>query len=292
MPVTLITPVELHQAITEQRALTVIDCRSQSVFSECHIPGAVRVDWEDWCEKPKRGIKEILTSPGYWGTLADPQKANFVERLETLGVRSDSHIVVYADAKASKGREGRVAWMLAYLGAPNVSLLNGGFPAWVDAGLPVEKGNATNPRGSFTLDLQPQRRCTTQELAKRLSSDERPILIDTRSPKEFDGHLFWYQPRTGRIPGSRLLPFDAVFQPDGKHFVSSADYAKLLPETYDGNKSVATYCEVGVRAATVALLHEIYTGRVTQVYDGSMMEWSIDARLPVERGSEHHSESK
>ncbi len=287
MPVTLITPVELNQAIAEQLALTVIDCRSQTVFAEHHIPGAVRVDWEAWCEKPKRRIKEILTSPGYWGKLADPFQANFVERLEELGVRSDSRIVVYADAKASKGREGRVAWMMAYLGAPNVSLLNGGFPAWLEAGLPVEKGNASARSGSFTLDLQPQRRCTTKELVKRLSSEERPLLIDTRSPSEFDGHLFWYQPRTGRIPGSRLLPFDAVFQTDGKHFVSSAEYAKLLPESYDGRKSVATYCEVGVRAATVALLHEIYTGQITQVYDGSMMEWSVDTRHPVERGSKH-----
>lgn len=40
-----------------------------------------------------------------------------------------------------------------------------------------------------------------------------------------------------------------------------------------------TYCEVGVRASTYALLLEAYTGRVLPVYDGS--EISGEKALPL-----------
>jgi 3-mercaptopyruvate sulfurtransferase SseA len=42
-----------------------------------------------------------------------------------------------------------------------------------------------------------------------------------------------------------------------------------------------TYCEVGVRAAAVAVLHEALTGREAAAYDGSLMEWGLDPALPV-----------
>lgn len=284
MTISLISPREL-EALPLDSDLTIIDVRASGVYVEAHIPGAIRMAWEDWCEKAK-GNKQILSSPGYWGALADPHAARFAERLAGLGVRSDSRIVVYSDGRVSKGREGRVAWMLSYLGAEHVSILNGGFPAWLEAKLSIETGEKTARSGAFHINIQSQRRCVTDDLVKVLNTDEFPLLIDTRSPLEFTGGAFWYQPRTGRIPGSRLLPYDSVFQADGKHFVTAQEYATLLPENFQGARSVATYCEVGVRAATVALLHEIYTGQVLQVYDGSMIEWGLDSRLPVERGAE------
>ncbi len=33
-----------------------------------------------------------------------------------------------------------------------------------------------------------------------------------------------------------------------------------------------SYCEVGVRASTFSLLHEIYIGEIIPVYDASVME--------------------
>lgn len=285
MTISLITARELQAArLIERDALTIVDTRDPEDFADGHIPDAVRVGWEQWCEQPERGVKEILTTPGYWGKLADPEKANFAERLAALGVRSDSHIVVYAAGKSSKGRDGRLAWMFAYLGAKKVSILDGGLNDWMRQELPVEATSEKITRGKFEIKLDKSRRCLVEDLEHKLV-DESAILIDTRSPMEHQGLVYWYQPRMGRIPGSRLVPFVNVYKEESDHFVSADDYAKLLPEKRSSGKMVATYCEVGVRAATVSLLHEIYTGEILPVYDGSMMEWSFGGNRPVERGA-------
>jgi 3-mercaptopyruvate sulfurtransferase SseA len=65
-----------------------------------------------------------------------------------------------------------------------------------------------------------------------------------------------------------------------RKFVTSSEYQAMLPADAD-DKPVITYCEVGVRAATVALLHEIHQQRIVQVYDGSVMEWALDHTLPL-----------
>lgn len=52
-----------------------------------------------------------------------------------------------------------------------------------------------------------------------------------------------------------------------------------------GDSRLFTYCEVGVRASTYAMLYEAYTGRVLPVYDGSIMEWGVYKDLPVLDGN-------
>ncbi len=295
MSVSLITIDELAEELAhDPSALAVVDTRSPDDYNRGHVASAVRIGWEDWNERPVARVKEILTTPGYWGKLADPSQGRFAEKLSSLGLSSDKPIVVYADARISKGCDGRVAWMLAYLGAADVRLLNGSFSEWKKAGLPVETGESqrNSERGIFQVKIDSSRRCCSDELASLLQCQNgKPlILLDTRSGKEFSGDAYWYQPRKGRIPGARLLAFESIYKCCGRYFVSCEEYAKLLPENHAGAKIVA-YCEVGVRASSVALLHEIHTGDVMPVYDGSIMEWGADQNLPIERDNKSPSAS-
>lgn len=261
--------------------IAVVDARPRTDFLKGHIPGAIPIAWEQWSMTPPSAVESILKAPGYWGTLADPYQRSFDRKLADLGLYSEKQIVVYADGRKSKGREGRIAWMLLFFGARNLALLDGGYTSWREAKQKVETSYTQPGRGTFRLSLSQNRRLTTSSLANRLGKDEFPHLLDTRSQKEFKGRIFWYQPRMGRLPGSSLIVFDKVFDTDGKHFVCQQTYKSLLPDGFGKGKESGTYCEVGVRACTVSLLHEIYTGEVLPVYDGSMMEWSLDPNLPV-----------
>ncbi|GAC1523924.1 MAG: hypothetical protein NVS2B16_32290 [Chloroflexota bacterium] len=93
--------------------------------------------------------------------------------------------------------------------------------------------------------------------------------------------IMHYQPRMGHLPSAVLIPFTDLFAPSGRYIDQTA-YGEHVPTEVQEASHLVAYCEVGVRACTFALLHEIYTGHVVQVYDGSIMEWSFDPRLPVQ----------
>lgn len=79
-------------------------------------------------------------------------------------------------------------------------------------------------------------------------------------------------------------PFTSFFSKTG-NFIDQQTYLQQLPETLSRAGMPVTYCEVSVRSALFALLHEIYTGRVVANYDGSILEWALDPELPMERDS-------
>jgi len=134
---------------------------------------------------------------------------------------------------------------------------------------------------SFSREAPPTAKLIIQPILR--TPGDIPHLLDTRSKKEFEGRLFWYQPRMGRMPRASLLAFDDVFGEEGKRFISAKTYKSLLPPGFEDARNRGSYCEVGVSACTISLLHEIYTGEILPVYDGSMMEWSLDPELPVHR---------
>src|SRR5262249_10227295 len=107
-----------------------------------------------------------------------------------------------------------------------------------------------------------------------------PCMVDTRSAPEFRGDCYQYIPRPGRLPASVLFDYEDLFQPDGT-FVSRQQYLLLAPDEIVSGRRFLVYCEVGVRSATFALVHEAYTGQVVPVFDGSLMEWSLAPELPV-----------
>jgi len=249
---------------------TVVDTRPEQEYLSGHVPGAVRIPWEEWCQPAPADAAAILHQPGYWGTLADAEKQGFQQRLIDAGIKVHGPLVIYADSARSKGREGRVAWMLLYLGATNVFLLNGGWNSWLSAKGPVETGlQLPLVKGDFQIALNKLRRVEHHEV---FAGAQLPLMIDTRSSDEFNGQCYDYQPIKGRLPNSILFPFASLFNDDGT-FISRERYLEIVPQDILSKSAKVSYCEVGVRASTFSLLHEIYTGEIIPVYDGSIMEW-------------------
>ena len=85
-------------------------------FAENHIPTA-----------------QFLQTEGYNNKLPTPEQ--FGEDVGKLGVGNDTHVVVY-DNNPTFGMfsAARGWWLLRYYGHENVSILDGGFPKWEEAG--------------------------------------------------------------------------------------------------------------------------------------------------------------
>lgn len=280
MPVRLIAPSALQESLRSNVGSLVIDARRRGEYLDGHIPGAIWMGWEHWCEPPPPRAPEALKAPGYWGKLATQNAMWYAERLQSTGVDRSRTIVVYANGPASRGREARIAWMLLYLGAEDVRLVDGGWPAWVEVGGEAEMAEAERAHSRFEVTFREQRRALISEVAE---PGESRCLVDTRSGREFLGLDYDYMPRRGRIPGAIHVPFTDLFEAGGR-YLGAERYNDLVRPRLARDAHPVAYCEVGVRACTFALLHEMYTGETAAVCDGSFMEWALDENMPVEVG--------
>ena len=84
--------------------LVIIDVRGQAAYSS-HIPGAINTTWHEYSD-PEAVAKGVL----------DPDISRLEKRLQNLGIKNSSDIVIYSNPFDNWGDEGRMFWMLQYLG--------------------------------------------------------------------------------------------------------------------------------------------------------------------------------
>jgi 3-mercaptopyruvate sulfurtransferase SseA len=129
--------------------------------------------------------------------------------------------------------------------------------------------------------------------AEGLTDANREVqTIDARSKSDFDaGHIpgaiwmgweEWCEPAPG--PREFIVPFTTLFDATGR-YIDRERYVGGLPPAVRQADNIVAYCEVGVRASLFALLHEAYAGRLVSVCDGSLTEWAITSRLPLQTGT-------
>lgn len=110
------------------------------------------------------------------------------------------------------------------------------------------------------------------ELRRRLG-EEGLVLIDVRTPYEFDGTARTScDPRHGHIPGARNLPLETLLE------CRSAKEVRALVGLSEGTEVVA-YCHVGSRSGYAVQVLQA-AGYAARNYVGSWHEWSRDSSLP------------
>jgi thiosulfate/3-mercaptopyruvate sulfurtransferase len=278
----LVEAAALAASLEDPAPPVVLDARDRRAFEAGHVPGSRSVDWRDFSAVRPAAFTFVFRGSSRWGLLA--ADAKLAPKLRALGL-SVSRPVVVVGSPEGWGEEGRIGWMLLYLGARHVALLDGGFPAWQrleDAR--VERGpprGAGGPPGDFEPWPRPERRIAADTLRDLLAS-RPPVLLDARTPEEFAGKRLTGQVRGGRLPGARLVPLAGLRSADGMYASAGALAAALgsLP----AGRPVVTYCTGGVRSALLAFLLEARLGTVAANYDGSLWEWSSREDLPMEAG--------
>ncbi len=269
-----VTPEEAQRLLAPPVASStpalVLDARDGWLaFRSAHLPGAVRIDWKDYRDG--------------WGRTGrlPPDLTSLGGRLSRLGVRDDRPVLVYGDVVAGWGEEGRIAWMLAYLGHPAVHVLSGGISAWRAAGLPVERGSgASPPVGTFRVRLQPALRASRDDVL-RASTTGAAQFIDVRSAKEFAGATPYFEARGGHIPGALSLPWQRLFDDAGRALPPERLKAVLQSAGISPGRPLILYCTGGVRSAMAwAALRSAGVAQA-QNYDGSFWEWAADRDLAV-----------
>lgn len=90
----------------------VLDTRSPFDYNLSHIPGSLNVQWQDFSSADKAQIGKL-----------DPDSFAIARRFALMGVDPYTEVVVVGKALEGSGEEGRIAWMLNFLGVQKVKTL-------------------------------------------------------------------------------------------------------------------------------------------------------------------------
>ena len=97
------------------------------------------------------------------------------------GITKDSKVVLYSTNPMPSYR---IAAILQYLGVAEVTVLNGGLPAWKRENLPLEtKSNPKKPVSSYGADkpLNPELIVGIDRAKAAIANNSKEILVDIRS---------------------------------------------------------------------------------------------------------------
>ena len=238
-------------------------------YKDCQIPKTRKFDTENVFVDKNNTITNMF-----------PSESTFEKECQNLGINSDSIIVVYDNLGVYMSP--RAWWMFKSFGHENVTVLDGGLSAWVNAGYDIEKNTVTNfAKGNFEARYIYENIKDSSFLVKNIESRES-VVIDARSEGRFNGTL--PEPRenmqSGHIPNAINLPFKEVLK-DGM-LKSSKDLKKVFSNLKLKDKDLVFSCGSGVTACIIMLASKQFNRNKHSLYDGSWSEWGLGKKFPVE----------
>jgi thiosulfate/3-mercaptopyruvate sulfurtransferase len=267
----LITTDELD-GILDRDDVVVVDVRSKMAFlASGHISGAVAATWHDFSD-PASGIKGLL----------DTDLGRIEKKLGALGISRERQVIVYSNPFDNWGDEGRMYWMLTYLGHPNVRVLDGGWIKWSAEMRRFECGPAKPRSTVFKAQVNPSLMTVKAELRAMVGAPHpETVLADARTPEEYNGSVQQGISRGGHIPSAVNVPWNQFFNPDGTVKPVDQIHAILEKEGLSPEKEVICYCTGGVRSAWLYFILKLAGYDRVKNYPGSWWEWGNDFLLPV-----------
>ncbi len=119
--------------------LIVIDMTDGIQYQRFHVPGARHLPYQAINTNDRYGISHSSGS------------AQLINVLGQLGIRSDSHVVIYDDLGGLNAS--RLYWELEGLGHRRVSLLDGGLVKWILEGREVSNQTGLVSKTTYTPAL-------------------------------------------------------------------------------------------------------------------------------------------
>jgi thiosulfate/3-mercaptopyruvate sulfurtransferase len=281
MYTTLIQPAELAPLITDPE-VAILDCRhdlarpdwSDRAYAEEHIPNAIQAH-----------LDRDLSAPvgPQTGRHPLPDIAKLSETLGLWGIDEKVQVVAYDQGNGVYAA--RAWWLLRWLGHTKVALLDGGFAAWQEAGLPISRDEGSRQPRVFVAHPNDDKFVTTAEVQQALANP-RTALIDARGADRFAGENETIDPVAGHIPGATNRPFAKNVDSRGR-FHSPEELRRQWSEALATRpaSAVIAMCGSGVSACHNLLALEIAGLPGARLYPGSWSEWIRDPQRPIAKGA-------
>jgi len=244
-------------------------------YSQGHIEGAHFLSIDDDLSSAKTGKN---------GRHPLPDVTAFAEKMAALGASPDLQFVIYDGTGGMYAA--RLWWMLRWLGAANVALLDGGIAKWVAEKRPVTTV-VPAPRAAVANQFKPLSGLTVDasNVLAHLPDSTRTVL-DARAGERFRGEVEPIDPVAGHIPGATNRFWQANLKADGT-FKSREELQREYSQLLAGRppSAIVHQCGSGVTACHNLFAMEWAGLSGSRLYPGSWSEWVADPARPVARGT-------
>ncbi|QWT18528.1 sulfurtransferase [Bacillus sp. NP157] len=250
--------------------------RGDRDYADAHVVGAVRADLD-------RELADMATPANGRGRHPLPERAAFEAFLSRIGWRPDIQVVAY-DSAGGALAAARFWWLARLAGLDNVAVLDGGWPAWLAAKLPIDGEVPVRAPTSVEACFDPAGTVSVEELTAGLASG-RVVLLDARAAPRYRGEVEPLDPVAGHVPGARNRPFGDNLDADG--FFHGPEVLRRAFEAVIGPhpaEDVVHMCGSGVTACHNLLAME-YAGLCgSRLYAPSWSGWVSDRSRAVALG--------
>src|SRR5262245_14920437 len=194
----LIDTAALARAL-DRGGCIVVDCRftltdppaGRAAYQRGHIPGAryAHLD-DDLARHPRAGE----------GRHPLPDRERFAETLGSLSIGRDDAVVAYDEGSGAIAA--RLWWLPGWGGHERRAVLDGGFAAWQEAGLPVEQSPPEVRARRYDAEQRTRAEVVaTRDIAAAVAAGD--LLVDARAAPRYRGEQEPIDPKAGHVPGAR-----------------------------------------------------------------------------------------
>ncbi len=196
----------------------------------------------------------------------------------------DEHVQVVAYDQGNGAYAARAWWLLRWVGHDRVAVLNGGYAAWLAAGLPVSTEVSSRPPRHFTPQLRAAGTLGSDAVRAALAA-RAILLVDARGADRFAGENEKIDAVAGHVPGALSAPFTGNLDAQGRFLDAAALHSRwraLLGAR--APRELVAMCGSGVTACHNLLALEVAGLGGARLYPGSWSEWIRDPARPIARG--------
>ena len=265
----LIVDSHTVQAGLGREGLVLVDVGAAVRYREGHLPGAVHLDYGT-----------LIADDGpVQGLLPGTQRLGAA--LAASGITPATHVVAYDDEGGPKAC--RLLWTLDLLGHAGMSLLNGGLPAWLSEGRPLDnRAPAAAAAAAYPVDVDGDKLADRAYILQRLHQSGT-VLLDARSPDEYSGRDLRAR-RGGHIPGAVNIEWrEAVDRRRETRLRPAAELQEMYVHAgVTPDKEIITYCHSHRRSAHTYIVLKALGYPRLRGYPGSWSDWGNAPDTPVE----------
>jgi thiosulfate/3-mercaptopyruvate sulfurtransferase len=262
----------------------IVDCRFDLAdpdkggrdYLDGHIPGAVFASLD-------RDLSDLSRQAEGLGRHPLPLESAFNALLSRWGWQAGMQVVSY-DAGSGALAAARLWWLLRLVGVHEVAVLDGGYAAWLSAGLPTESGEPPVARPVSRASLHYDANQVVVDHAA-LPGGASGQLLDARAAPRYRGDVEPLDRVGGHVPGALNRPFADNLGSDGRFKAAAQlreEFVAVLGSTAPSD--VVHMCGSGVTACHNLLAMEHAGLHGSRLYAPSWSGWVSDPARPVAKG--------